>query len=109
MAAILDNTYKLLSGTPTLSIANISGSAYVSATGTPTRRGIWRVLIQTGTSSPLVARVIETESASESREVPVLASKSYTTIVPGLTITLGALTAGNYFDVKYSRYVADTV
>lgn len=109
MTGTLHNTYKLISGNPTLSIANVSGSAYASSSGTPTRRGVWRVRIQAGTDSPLVADIHEVESASESRLVPVFSSRAYTTIVPGLTITLGTIAAGDYFDVKYSRYVADTI
>ncbi len=105
----LNNTYKVLAGDPTLEVTNVSGSAYVSSTGTPTRRGIWQVRIQAGTGSALEANVIEVECASETRRVPVFNSGSFITIVPGLIITLGTIAAGNYFDVKYSKLVADTV
>lgn len=104
----LNNTYHLLAGDPTLAIENIAGTAYASATGTPTRRGLWRVFIQAAANSALEANVLEVESASESRRVPVFSAGVFTTIVPGLTITLGTIAAGNYFDVKYSKYVADT-
>lgn len=105
----LNNTYKVLAGDPTLEVTNLSGTAYASATGTPTRRGIWRVRIQAANNSALEANVLEVESTSESRRVPVFSSGTFTTIVPGLSITLGTIAAGNYFDVKYSKLVADTV
>lgn len=104
----LNNTYHLLPGDPTLEVTNLSGTPYSSSSGTPTRRGLWRVSIQAAANSALEANVLEVESASESRRVPVFSSGTFTTIVPGLSITLGTIAAGNYFDVKYSKYVADT-
>ena len=103
------NTYKLLAGDPTVEVTQQSGTAYASHTGTPSKRGRWRVQIQTAPDSLLAAHVIEIESCSDYRTIPVASSRSYTTLIPGLTITLGTIAAGNYFDVDYSKLVPDTV
>jgi hypothetical protein len=103
------NTYKLLAGTPLVVVTQQSGTAYASHTGSPNKRGRWRVQIQNAPDSLLAAHVIEIESCSDYRIIPVASSRSYTTLIPGLTITLSTIAAGNYFDVDFSKLVPDEI
>lgn len=94
---------------PSATVDNLSGSAYASHTGTPTNSGRWLVAIVTGFSAeaPLMAEVTEYETWNLQKRVPVKASTTYTSIIPGMTITLGTIAAGNRFRVVYSRVVPE--
>lgn len=107
----VDLTYKLKSAPLSVTATNRSGTAYSSHTGTPTKRGIWRVQIMSGPASDVrLAHVLETQNGNESRKVEVLAGRSYTTLIAGMTVTLGGtLNVGDYFDIAHTNLVADTV
>jgi len=93
---------------PSFSIANTTGASYASHTGTPSKRGCWRIHIS-GSGAAFKAYVLETESGNGSLLVDVLASHSYQ-FIPGVTVTLGAtLTDGDIIDANYSQFVADIV
>jgi hypothetical protein len=108
---LLENTYKLLAGSPNVDATNISGTAYSSSSGTPTHEGIWRIKIRTGisTEAPLMADVVEVRDFNERRTVPVATSGTFTLLIAGLSVVLAGAVNGNEFEIAYSSIVADTV
>ena len=104
------NSYKIINiddaVTPNVTVIQQVGTSYASHSGTPSKRGVWRVLIQ-AFGSDSVADVMEVEQANDSRRVAVAASGSYA-LIPGVTVTLsGTINDGDIFDVAYSMYVPD--
>lgn len=104
-------SYKLSPTDPGAAIVeNLSGTPYASHTGTPTNSGRWIVTIVTGFSAEaaLMAEVSEYETCNLQKRVPVKSSTTFTNIVPGMSITLGTIAAGNKFRIVFSRLVPDT-
>jgi hypothetical protein len=98
--------YKLSATDPaTVTVTNLSGTPYASHTGTPTNSGRWLVHIVAGFSAEaaLMAEVSEYETWNLQKRVPVVSSGTFTSIVPGMSITLGTIAAGNSFRVVFSR------
>jgi len=103
--------YKLSATNPVAPIVtNISGTPYASHTGTPNNSGRWIVRIVAGFSAeaPLMAEVTEYESWNLNKRVPVKSSTAFTTIIPGMSITLGTIAVDNKFRVVFSRLVPET-
>jgi len=104
-------SYKLSPTDPGAAIVeNLSGTPYASHTGTPTNSGRWLVNIVAGFSAeaPFMAVVTEYETQNLEKRVPVKSSAAFTYIVPGMSITLGTIAAGNRFRVIFSRLVPET-
>lgn len=103
-------SYKLSATDPGAAVVtNLSGTPYASHTGTPTNSGRWLVHIVAGFSgeAPLMAEVSEYETCNLQKRVPVKSSTAYTYIIPGMSITLGTIAAGNSFRVVFSRLVPE--
>lgn len=109
---MLDVGYKLLGTDPvSATVKNVSGSAYDSHSGTPNNSGRWIIRITSGqgAEATLMAQVKEYETMNLEKRVPVFASGSFTTLIPGMTITLSAtVNVGDYFRVTYSRLVPES-
>lgn len=92
---------------PALVWANKVGTPVTTITGTATYQGSWQVQLQQWSDDFLWAITRDSYGGS-ARQRPIQASKAYTDIVPGLTITFGASpAAGNIFNVAYTDvYVA---
>lgn len=104
-------SYKLSPTDPgSATVENLSGTPYASHTGTPSNSGRWIVNIVSGFSAEaaLMAEVSEYETWNLQKRVPVKSAGTFTSIVPGMSIVLGTIAAGNRFRVVFSRLVPET-